>query len=376
MKARNKLSAEAVLKEEKIILGWHINFCCLIISLPDNKFIAWMDSIKEILSHGTSTAKELETMIGHLGHLSAIITFVYYFLSRLRDLQWKATKQRSIAIPQPFQDDLKLMLVFLHKAFTGINMNLISFRCPTDIYQSDSCPYGLRGYSHKVFAWRLDLQEQHHFRASNNHLKFIASIITPWIDMILKHLQPGDCVLSMTGSTTSLGWLKKTKFSEAVMDATKSTIRLEIARKRAGLFIHHNIEEYSQWFLGKKNNVADALSWDFDLSDAELTKTLCLHHPSQLPPHFQVVPLPREIELWLTSLLLQLPMKEQLWEQHMKTKLGPTDDGSNTTNQLASPTTPSLTDLTDANETSSSVPLQQQSEKNDFQATLSKPWLL
>jgi hypothetical protein len=99
------------------------------------------------------------------------------------------------------------------------------------------------------------------------------------------------------------------------MDPSESTIGLEIARKNAGLFIHHNIKGYSQWFPGKKYNVADALSWDFDLSNAELTKTLHLHYPSQLPP----VPLPREIESWLTSLLLQLPMKEQLWEQHMKT---------------------------------------------------------
>ena len=60
----------------------------------------------------------------------------------------------------------------------------------------------------------------------------------------------------------------------------------------------------------------------------------------------------------------------------MKTKLGPTDDGLNTSNQLASPVTPSLTDSTAANKTSSSVPLQQQSEMEDFQGMLSKPWLL
>jgi hypothetical protein len=141
--------------------------------------------------------------------------------------------------------------------------------------------------------------------------------------MILKRLQPGDCVLLMTNSTTSAGWLKKTFFSEAAMDPSKSTIRLKIARKHAGLFIHHNIKEYSQWFPGKKNNIANALSWDVDLSNVEQTKTLRLHYPSQLPPHFQVVPLPREIESWPTSLMLQLPVKEQLQEQRIKTKLGP-----------------------------------------------------
>jgi hypothetical protein len=152
--------AEAALEEKKIILGWHIDFCCLGISLPDYKFKAWTISIKEILSRGTSTAKELETMIGRLGHLGAIVPFVYHFLSRLRDLQWKATKRRAIAIPKPYQDNLKLMFTFLHKAFTGINMNLISFRRPTHIYRLDSCPYGLGGYSHKGFAWRLELPKE------------------------------------------------------------------------------------------------------------------------------------------------------------------------------------------------------------------------
>ncbi len=92
MEARDKLSAEAGLEEKKVILGWLVDFRRLIILLPHNKFIAWTESINEILSHGTSTAKVLETTIGRLGHLGTIIPFVYRFLSRLRDLQWKATK--------------------------------------------------------------------------------------------------------------------------------------------------------------------------------------------------------------------------------------------------------------------------------------------
>ncbi len=202
---------------------------------------------------------------------------------------------------------------------------------------------------HKGFAWRLELQEQYHFGASNNLLKFIALIITPWIVMMAKHLQPGDCVLLMTDSTTSAGWLKRTNFSEEAIDPIEATIRLKIARIQTSLFIHHSIKEYLQWFPGKKSNVTDALSWDFDLSDAELTKALCLHCPSQLPPHFQVVPLPSKIDSWLTSLLLQLPVKEQFQEQHTKTKLDLTDDGLNTSTQLASPMTHSSTDSTDAN---------------------------
>ena len=304
MKARNKLFAEAGLEEVKMILGWLINFRRLIISLPSNKFIAWTDSINEILARGTSTAKALATTIGRLGHLGAIMPFVYHFLSRLRNLPGRATNHHIIDIPQDCHDNLKLMLSFLHKAYTSIVMNLIAFRRPTHIYRSDSCPYGLRGYSHEGFAWRFELPENCRFRASNNLLEFIAFIITPWIDLISKRLRQGDCALSMTDSTTSAGWLKKTFFLERGSDPIEETIRLEIARKHASHFTNHDIKEYSQWFPGKKNNVADSLSRDFDLDDAEISKYLHLHYPSQLPPHFQVVPLPNEIESWLISLLL------------------------------------------------------------------------
>jgi hypothetical protein len=152
------------------------------------------------------------------------------------------------------------MLSFLHKAYTGINMNLISFRCSTHIYKSDSCPYGLGGYSHQGFAWRLELPENCCFRVSNNLLEFITSIITPWIDLISKRLRPEDCALLMTDSTTSAGWLKKTFFLEKETNPIKETIHLEIARKHTSHFTHHNIKEYPQWFPGKKNNVADSLS--------------------------------------------------------------------------------------------------------------------
>jgi hypothetical protein len=142
------------------------------------------------------------------------------------------------------------MTLFLKKAFMGVDMILISFRRPTNIYRSDFCPFRLEGYPNKGFAWRLELQEQYRFCASNTLLKFIALIITPWIDMMAKCLQPGDCVLSITDSTTSAGWLKQTIFLEEAIDPIEATICLEIARKRASLFIHHNIKKYLQWFPG------------------------------------------------------------------------------------------------------------------------------
>ncbi len=64
MDARDKLIAEAGPTKTKINLGWDFNFWRLLISLPENKFIAWMTNIRKLLVKGLTTAKELESTIG------------------------------------------------------------------------------------------------------------------------------------------------------------------------------------------------------------------------------------------------------------------------------------------------------------------------
>jgi hypothetical protein len=68
-----KLLAEATPMERQIILGWIIDTCQLIIALPRNKFVAWMNAIKTLLNTEKITHKELETLIGRLNHAGYII---------------------------------------------------------------------------------------------------------------------------------------------------------------------------------------------------------------------------------------------------------------------------------------------------------------
>jgi len=270
------------------------------------------------------------------------------------------------------------MLRFLDIAKKGISMNLIAFRKPTHIYQSDSCPFGLGGYSDEGFTWHFKIPEDLRFRASNNLLEYIVSIITPWVDMLAGRLNQGDCALSMTESSTSAGWLRKTNFREFTgvdADPVQASIRIEIARHHATLFLDAGIKEYSQWFPGRENNVADALSCDFDRSDNNLTQILRNTCPSQLPQHFQIVQLPNEISSWLTLLLPKLPVKEQLREARTRTKLGRGDVSPSilTPSDLAriSSSSPSP----DPNGTRSSEPLPWLSGRDDIQARLMTPWL-
>ena len=130
----------------------------------------------------------------------------------------------------------------------------------------------------------------------------------------------------MTDSTTSAGWIQKTNFKEDILDPIEAKTRIKIARHHASLFVEKDIKEYSQWFEGKKNPVADALSREFERPDIELTNILRSLFPSQLPQHFEIVPLPTEIVL--TSLLQKLPGKEQLQELHTRAKQDPGVDSN------------------------------------------------
>jgi hypothetical protein len=184
MEARNKLQAEARLEEQKTVLGWLIDTQRLLVKLPTNKFIAWTNIIEEVMLNGTTTAKEMESVIRRLVYLGMAIPFVYHFLSRLRDLQVRAKTKRAIHISKECMKDLDLMINMIRIAHEGISMNIIVYRQPTHINHSDSCPAGLKGYSNSSFAWRFYLGKGLQFCATNNLLEHIAVIITPWVDII------------------------------------------------------------------------------------------------------------------------------------------------------------------------------------------------
>jgi hypothetical protein len=138
-------------------------------------------------------------------------------------------------------------------------MNQIAYQKPTHVYRGDSCPARFGGFSHEGFAWRYHLPPKLQGRASNNLLEHMGSVISPWIDIIAGQLKDGNCSLSMTASTTSEGWTRKTNFKEDV-GGIQATIRIEVACSHTSCFMTHKIQEYSQWFPGTENQIADALS--------------------------------------------------------------------------------------------------------------------
>jgi hypothetical protein len=108
-------------------------------------------------------------------------------------------------------------------------MNFIAYLTSTHVYHSDLCPSGLGGYSNKGFAWRYSIPQSLQCRASNNLLKFLAAIITLWIDIFTNHLQSGYCALLMTDSSTAEGWMRKTYFRASDEDQIQMDGRVEAA---------------------------------------------------------------------------------------------------------------------------------------------------
>ena len=383
--ALNKFLAEAGAEETKTMLGWFLDLRRMIISLPENKAVAWTNEIDEMLQEGKTQAKRLERNIGRFVNIGMILPYVHHFLGRCRTLLRKAQNRRSaVQIPKPVQEDLKLMRRIIAKAKEGVDMNNLAHRSPDHVFRNDSCPFGMGGYSLKGKAWRWYIPENLRFRASNNLLEHLANIVSVKLGLIEKDIKKGDCVLTMSDSLVSTSWLKKSNFDEdpevndggkVKMDQLQAEVRAEVAREHALTIMENDICEYAHWFKGIKNQVADALSRDDDRTDEELTIILQKCLPTQVPESFEIVQLPEEIVSWLTSTLQKLPVSEPLREEHTRSKIGRGKDGKNMPGLVTSKTIYSSTPSQDTNALESWEPSPLLSAKDDFQGRLMKPWL-
>ncbi len=273
------------------------------------------------------SSKQLETLIGRLNHLGTIIPMLRHFLSRLRNAFFRSSISGWTCLSPMEKSNLHLMQKFLNKAQEGISLNNVVFRKPTHIYRSDAPEFGLGGYNLVTGrAWRFELPFDCCLRTSLNSLEFIACIITMWIDFLNDEIPAESCLLSQTDSTSTTGWLRKSNF----VDEPNMAVQLLSAHHLAELIIENNCCIYSQWFAGDFNTVSDCLSRDFHLNDYSLTLLLKSRVSSQIPFGFEIYPLPKEIDSWLTCLLLNQPFKEVWSKEPTRSKLSLGNDSSYT----------------------------------------------
>ena len=151
--------------------------------------------------------------------------------------------------------------------------------------------------------------------------------------------------------------------------------KLKISREHALRMLNNNCRDYSQWFPGDDNDLADSLSRDFHIPDDKLISLYFNYIPQQTPPNLKISPLPKEISSFLLSMLQTLPDKTQQQEKYKISSLARGLDGQNSNKNSTWNQTLSSKHLTNANKPSSCPPLHSKSENESLTRLLETPWL-
>jgi hypothetical protein len=365
-----KLIAEGSPAEVQIVLGWILNCRALIISLPTDKHSAWASDIHHMATNGHTSFGDLDTSVGRLNHASHIIPLARHFLNRLRlRIKIRQPQKQDITFSPDELADLQLWLGFLTQAHTGISLNQITKRQPSRLTWSDSCPFGVGGYNLTGRAWRFLIPPTSPIFGSkvvNNLLEFLGMVIGIWL-ICLDSTTSSECILALGDNTSAIGWLFKSG-SVDPHSVTFPAIQV-VARKLGSLMTTSPHCLASQHIKGVHNTVSDYLSYSGTArgkphplaadnpSDHILTQRFHALLPSQIPPTFNISPLPNMILSWVSQ-VLQIVESSLIRSKRPPTKI-PTGSGAagNTTAPLLGSTiTPSSLSYLPSKKKSSSAP--------------------
>ena len=133
----------------------------------------------KVIVKGAASQEATESMIGRLNHASYVIPLSCHFLNELRQkcLSTPRNQRQTIRFTKEELADLSLWQLFLDMAHRGMSINLLVLQTPTRIAWSDSCPFGIGGYTLQGNAWRVRVLKDCPFYGDdsvNNVLEF------PW----------------------------------------------------------------------------------------------------------------------------------------------------------------------------------------------------
>ena len=322
-----KLKGEGTPSERKIMLGWLLCTRTSRIFLPEDKQKAWNKDIESTLARGSTTTKELQSMIGRFNHVGYIIPTARYFLNRLRHLLQRCEKYGIQHLKQWEEDDLKLWQQFLqYSTKEGISFNNMCFTKHNTMILTDASEWGLGGYNPSTgTAWRFELPIWMRESMHINLLEFISCTIGIWLELIRQKDSTFIKIKALTDNSSAVGWLYKANFNPS-SHAQHDTV----ARKLAKVLLAHDSSITSQHTPGKHNIIADSLSRDFHLPPNKLTFILQSLFPSQVNKDFRILPkLPREIISWISSLRVTSTKREASPQTPDRSKMGTFFAGQN-----------------------------------------------
>jgi hypothetical protein len=305
--ATKKVMAEGTPTEVLTVLGWQIDTRRLLIQLPAEKADLWDSDLKELIERGDNglsiSLSELESIQGRNVNFASIVRGAMHFMSRMYLAIKRARKHKRTRLRAEERRDLRLIRKLLSVAKKGVSLNNIVCRSPDHIGRSDAFEGGIGGYDlTSGRAWRFAVPPEDRHKKSQNFLEYLACMTQlvcmlvdcPWME--------GDCFFSLGDNTSAIGWIRKSKFKPEEM--AEQATHLSLARHVTWLLTELNVIQFGQWLPGMDNGVADALSRRHDMSDTDLTSLIVNSYPEQIPPGFQVSPLPPEISSWTLYWLL------------------------------------------------------------------------
>jgi hypothetical protein len=316
----DKLAAEGRSSETQVVLGWEIRTRPFVVALPFDKHKAWKEDMKSFAATRRGTQQELESLVGRLNHASHIIPMSRHFLNeiRLKCLSVPRRKGQHIKLSEEEALDLKLWNYFLDKARDGISINLLVFRTPTRIAWSDSCPFGLGGYTLGGSAWRIRVPRDCPFYGDdsvNNVLEFLGMAISVLL-LLSEAAQDGErfpCLLALGDNTSAISWIfrsgrvaRSSRYYRPVK-AISRHVALRVTEQSALLC--------SQHLAGSSNVIADLLSFEGNVRTSRnpltadcppnevLTQRIHRYHSQIIPVGFSIQTLPAEIESFALSMM-------------------------------------------------------------------------
>ena len=341
-----KLEAEGRSSERQIILGWEVQTRAFVVSLPFDKHRAWREDLDQLIDKEEVTQQEMESMIGRLNHASFLIPLSRHFLNEVRTKCMSAPRRKGqhLRLSGDESKDMALWRTFLDIAKQGISINLLVLRTPTKIAWSDSCPFGLGGYTLRGGAWRIKVPVGCPFYGHdsvNNVLEFLGMAISVLL-LLREAAEDGEkfpCLLVLGDNTSAISWIFRS--GRIPRSSRYYPIVKEIARRIALDVTQGGAQLCSQHIAGKMNVISDLLSFEGDCRQETnpltkdrppndvLTARILKYHSQIVPSGFEIRRLPPEIESFAFSVM---QTTARSWSQDKSRQMSETivigEDGS------------------------------------------------
>ena len=163
----------------------------------------------------------MELLIGKLNHAAHVNPSEGYLLNRIRQLLKRGGKWRPQRLQLWHRLDIQLwMKILQHVTTKEVPINSIVFVKSSVTLWSDTCEYGIGGYSNNGLVWWWRITSVCHGKLTLNLLEFLASAVT--IYMTILKIGQGSHILAFIDISSALGCMYKAYFDPVNAESHKA----------------------------------------------------------------------------------------------------------------------------------------------------------